>query len=330
VAKILADKDVRQLIGSVVIDADENLLNPNGIELRLGRHVLFHSTDEDREIGPGLFLKVSPGESAIISSIEQIDFRAATVQEIFPGCMLMGFITPTTTMMREGISQVATKIDAGFRGVLNWGLRNGSTRDLILQYGEPIFKLTIFVLAADETPEFAYGERPTDTYQGSEGIVRSARRIPADLPKSKIVSSGFERLDPKKQLREAGYPFDHIGTELTTLHGKFEVVSTDVRMMRDEFQRRTEEVSQKIQTETQTLSTKLEDTKKSLLETVESLFDRKFLRVAGIIIGGIPVMYGGVSFLQDTALGGKPVAFIAMLGGVVVVLLTYVLTRRGR
>ena len=329
-AKILADKGVRQLIGSVLIEADENLLNPNGIELRLGRHVLFHSTDEDREIGPGLFLKVSPGESVTISSIEQIDFREVTVQKIFPGCMLMGFITPTTTMMREGISQVATKIDAGFQGVLNWGLRNGSTRDLILQYGEPIFKLTIFLLATDETPELSYGERSTDTYQGAEGIVRSARRIPADVPKSKIVSSGFERLDPKKQLREAGYPFDHIGTELTTLHGKFEVVSTDVRMMRDEFQRRTEEVSQKIQTETQTLSTKLEDTRKSLLETVESLFDRKFLRVAGIIIGAIPVMYGGVSFLQDTALGGKPVAFIAMIGGVIVVLVTYTLTRRGQ
>ena len=170
--------------------------------------------------------------------------------------------------------------------------------------------------------------RSTDTYQGSEGIVRSARRIPADVPKSKIVSSGFEHLDPKKQLREAGYPFDHIGTELTALHGKFEVVSTDVRMMRDEFQRRTDEVSQKIQTESQTLSTKLEDTRKSLLETVESLFDRKFLRVAGIIIGAIPVMYGGVSFLQGTALGGKPVAFIAMVGGVIVVIVTYVLTRR--
>ena len=88
-AKILADKEVRQLLGSVLIDAEEKLLNPNGIELRIGRHVLFHSTDEEREIGPGLFLKVSPGESVTISSIEQIDFRATTVKDIFPGCMLM-------------------------------------------------------------------------------------------------------------------------------------------------------------------------------------------------------------------------------------------------
>ncbi|MGH9426072.1 MAG: hypothetical protein ACRD2L_07200, partial [Terriglobia bacterium] len=133
-AKILADRDIRNLIGSVLINADPDKINPNGIELRLGKDVLFHSTGEEKELSAGLFLKVSPGETVSISSIEQIDFRPSTAQAVFPRCMLMGLITPTTTMMREGISQVATKIDAGFRGTLNWGLRNGSTKDLILQY----------------------------------------------------------------------------------------------------------------------------------------------------------------------------------------------------
>ncbi len=242
----------------------------------------------------------------------------------------MGFITPTTTMMREGISQVATKIDAGFRGILNWGLRNGSTKDLILQYGEPIFKLTIFALEKDETPELPYGDRPKDSYQDSTGIIRSTRRIPADIPKSKILSSGFENLDPKKQLREAGYPFDHIGTELTVLHGKFEVVSTDVRLMKDEFQRRSAELTSKIEAETRTLSEKLEQTRQSVLDKVESLFDRKFLRVVGVIIGAIPIMYGGVTFLQGTTLGGNAVAFITMIVGAAILLLSYVLTRKAR
>src|SRR5207245_8236742 len=168
---------------------------------------------------------VSPGETVAISSLEQIDFSAEAVRKLLPDSMLMGFITPTTTMMREGISQVATKIDAGFRGTLNWGLRNGSTRDLVLQHGEPIFKLTLFLLDGDESPDNAYGSRPGDAYQNSEGIARSSRRIPADLPKDRVVASSFDKLDPKKQLREAGYPFNHIGTELTQLHGKFEVVS---------------------------------------------------------------------------------------------------------
>jgi len=327
-AKILADKGIRNLIGSVLTDAEEELLNPNGIELRLGEHVLFHSTGEEKKLGPGMFLKVSPGENVVISSIESIDFRAEIVQQILPGNMLMAIITPTTTMMREGISQAATKIDAGFHGNLNWGLRNGSMKDLILQYGEPIFKLTIFLLGEDEKPEIPYGERPKDDYQDTQGIKRSTRRLPADIPKSKTVSSSLTRLDPKTQLREAGYPFDHIGTELIALDGKFEVVSKDVRLMKDEFQQRTSELASKIKSETNTLSTKIEETGSSILEKVETLFDRKFLKIGGVIIGAIPLMYGGVTYLQGTTLGGPAIAFISMIVGVLIFVITGLLSRR--
>ena len=329
-AKILADRDIRRLVGTVLLDADVQLINPNGIELRLGKHVVFHSTSEEAVLTQGQFLKVNPGESVAISSLETIDFKAETVTKVLPGKMLMGFITPTTTMMREGISQVSTKIDTGFRGILNWGLRNGSTRDLIIQYGEPIFKITIFELSDNEKPEISYGERPGDSYQDTDGIRRSTRRLPVDIPKDKVISSSFHRLDPKKQLKEAGYPFDHIGTELTALHGKFELVSTDVRMMRDEFSKRTNELSTKIQAETSNLAGKLEEDRKNILERVEALFDRKFLRLVGIIVGAIPIMYGGVTFLQRTGLGGKTVSFIAMLGGILMILLSYALTRRTR
>lgn len=327
-AKILADKEIRNLIGSVLTDAEEGLLNPNGIELRLGEHVLFHSTGEEKKLGPGMLLKVSPGENVVISSIESIDFRAGTVQQILPGNMLMAIITPTTTMMREGISQAATKIDAGFHGNLNWGLRNGSMKDIMLQYGEPIFKLTIFLLGEDEKPEIPYGERPKDDYQDTQGIKRSTRRLPADIPKSKIISSSLTRLDPKKQLREAGYPFDHIGTELIALDGKFEVVSKDVRLMKDEFQQRTSELAAKIESETNTLSSQIEETRSSVLEKVESLFDRKFLRIGGVIIGAIPLMYGGVTYLQGTTLGGPTIAFIAMFAGVLILVITGLLSRK--
>lgn len=327
-ARILADKEIRNLIGSVLLEADEKLLNPNGIELRLGEHVLFSSTGEDRKLGADMFLKVSPGETLSISSIETIDFRAEAVQAILPGCMLMAFITPTTTMMREGISQVATKIDAGFHGTLNWGLQNGSTKDLILQYGESIFKLTIFALSEDELPDLSYGERPSDDYQDTQGIKRSTRRIPADIPKSKIVSSSFSQLDPKKQLREAGYPFHHIATELTALDGKFEIVSSDVRLMKDEFQKRTSELASKIELETSTLSSRIEETHKSVLEKVETLFDKKFSKVIGVIIGAIPILYGGVTFLEGTTIGGNAIAFIAVVVGAGVLIITYCLSRK--
>lgn len=326
-AKILADRDIRKLLGTVLIDADEKHINPNGIELRLGRFVRFHSTGEERELSDGLFLKVNPGETLIISSLEQIDFRTATIQKIFPDNTVMGFITPTTTMMREGISQVATKIDAGFRGNLNWGLRNGSAKELIIQYGEAIFKLTIFLLDRDESPDVAYGARETDRYQDTEGIMRSARRISVDIPKNKIVSSSFDKLDPKKQLREAGYPFDHIGTELTTLHGKFEVVSKDVLLLKEQFETRTKELGGKIEDETKALSEKLEETRKNLLEKVEALFDRKFARIIGVIIGSIPVMYGGIMFLEEWKLNVSTISFIAVLSGIAVIILTYIFTR---
>src|SRR5229473_4766892 len=188
-AKILADRDIRRLIGTVIINADENRINPNGIEIRLGKHVLFQSTDEEKELGPGVFLKVLPGESVLISSYEDFVFTRDAIHAVFPGCSLMAFITPTTTMMREGIMQSATKVDSGWTGTLNWGLRNSSIKDFTLGYCEPIFKLTFFLLEGDEIPEIPYGERPDDRYQNTDGIARSTRTIPASIPKNKIISS---------------------------------------------------------------------------------------------------------------------------------------------
>ena len=92
---------------------------------------------------------------------------------------------------------------------LNWDLRNSSIKDFILGFGEPIFKLTIFLLEADEVPEIPYGKRDSDLYQGTQGIARSSRRIPVDIPKGKLIESSVDRIDPARQLREAGYPLPH-------------------------------------------------------------------------------------------------------------------------
>lgn len=143
-----------------------------------------------------------PGESVTISSYEKFVFTKDAIGKLFPGCDMMALITPTTTMMREGIMQSATKVDSGWSGTLNWGLRNSSIRDFVLGYGEPIFKLTFFLLEGAEIPEIPYGDRPDDHYQNTDGIARSTRSIPVSIAKKQIVSSSTERLDPKKQLRE--------------------------------------------------------------------------------------------------------------------------------
>jgi deoxycytidine triphosphate deaminase len=316
-AKILADKDIQKLLGTVILDADTSRINPNGIEIRLGKHVLFQSTDEEKELSAGMFLKVLPGESVTISSFEKFDFTRDAIRKIFPGCDLMALITPTTTMMREGIIQSATKIDSGWSGVLNWGLRNSSIRDFILGYGEPIFKLTIFLLEEGETPEIPYGERDGDQYQNTEGIARSTRKIPANIPKRQLVGSSVERLDPQKQLREAGYPYNYISTELTDLRGKWEVVSSDVLLLKDA-----------IADGAKTLSDKVDASQKSTLQQVESLFDRKFLSIAGSIVGCLALMYGAVTFLQSHGVTGTPLGWVSMIGGFGVLLVVFILVRR--
>jgi len=316
-AKILADKDVHRLLGTVILDADPARVNPNGIEIRLGKHVLFQSTDEERELSAATYLRVLPGESVMISSLESFDFTKDAIQKVFPGRDLMALITPTTTMMREGIMQSATKIDSGWSGVLNWGLRNSSIRDFILGYGEPIFKLTLFLLEEGEIPDVPYGQRDGDKYQNTDGIARSTRKIPASIPKKSLIGSSVDRLDPQKQLREAGYPYNYISTELTDLRGKWEVVSSDVVLLKDA-----------IVAGAKTLSEKVDASQKTTLQQVESLFDRKFLSIAGSIVGCLALMFGAVTFLQSHGVTGTPLGWVSVIGGFGVLLVVYLLVRR--
>jgi hypothetical protein len=229
----------------------------------------------------------------------------------------MALITPTTTMMREGIMQSATKVDSGWSGTLNWGLRNSSIKDFVLGYGEPIFKLTVFLLEGGEIPEIPYGQRADDRYQNTQGLARSARKVPASISKKHLVGSSTERLDPARQLREAGYPFDHISTELTDLHGKFEVVSKDVLLLKDT-----------IAGETEKLSRKVDDSQKITIEKVEGLFDRKLVGIAGAIVGCLSIMFGAVTFLKNQGISGTALGWVALISGLGIFLVVYLLTRR--
>lgn len=128
--------------------------------------------------------------------------------------------------------------------------------------------------------------------------------------------------DHKKQLREAGHPFDHIGTELTALQGRFEVVSTDVRMMKDQFDRKASELSGKIETETRTIATQLTTTKTEILDHVDISFDRKFYRTCGMMVAAISIMYGAVTYLQGTSLNVTSISAIAIIVGVAILIWT--------
>jgi len=327
-SRILADREIRKLLSVCLKSADEKLLNPNGIEVRLGGRVRFISTGEEFELAEGKFLRVSPGESVVIASLESLDFSKAAVQQFFPDCMLMGWITPTTTMMREGISQVATKVDAGFVGQLNWLIRNSSYKDLTLQYGESVFKLTLELLEGNEVPEKNYGERTGDRYQNTSGILLSSRKLPADIPANRVVASSRHKLDPKVQLREAGHPFDHIGSELVQLQGKFEMVSKDVLLMKDNFEQRTTELSSKIESETGSVLKKMEESNESIKEHVDYVFSRKFSTTIGTILAAITVMLGAWGALQKSQAGTELILLVSLIAAVAIFFITLLVATR--
>jgi hypothetical protein len=118
-------------------------------------------------------------------------------------------------------------------------------------------------------------------------------------------------------LKEAGYPFDHISTELTTLHGKFEVVSKDVMLLKET-----------IGTEADKLSQRVEDSQRAALEKVEHLFDKKILGAIGRSVAVGSVMLGAVVFLQEQGLSKKTIGIIAVLAGVAIWFLAQYFTDR--
>jgi len=327
-ATILSDKQIKDLIGTVIVNGDENLVNPNSIELRLGKHVYFYSTEEECELSDGQFLKIKPGETILFSSYEILDFSKETVSLFFAESSLIGLITPTTTMMREGIAQVTTKVDAGFKGCLNWSLRSGSAKDIIIQFKEPLFKLTVFRLVGDENPTVNYGERNKDSYQNATQLHFSKRTIPANIPKSKCVESTFGSIDPKKTLKEAGYPFNFIGTELTELQGKFEIVSKDVMLIKQEFTNKTNELSIKIDQETKALKDKIEETKTTLLDKVQSYFSDNFNKIVSVLIAVGIMLYGGVNFLQSQKVNSQTISFVSILGGLGILAIYFLIGKK--
>jgi len=290
-ARMLPDREIEKLLGTSIVGGSKECVVSNSYELRLGNLIKFDSTGEEFTVPAGHFVEIQPGDFVTISSLEKLDFKRETLLSLSKQTNLAGLITPTTTMMREGFLFSSTKVDPGFRGVLNWGIRNSSIKTVRLKQGERLFKLTLFELEESEVPDKLYGERDRDSYQDSEGITPSGRMIPADIPEKIVVRRTERKIDPTKQLAEAGHPFSYIGTELIALHGKFEVVSHDVLLLKEDFKKMQTSLETKIETETTTLSAKLTAMPESLLqkmkglvtEQFEAIFNKKMLTIYGTI-----------------------------------------------
>ncbi len=141
-------------------------------------------------------------------------------------------------------------------------------------------------------PDKFYGDSEADQYQNTDGIKESARLIPADIPDRLVVKRSERKLDPIKQLTQAGYPFNHIGTELIELQGKWEVVSKDIAVVKEGFANLQSAIGSKIEHETGTLSKSISDLGEKLdakishsfAEQFNLYFDQRMQRVLGIVL----------------------------------------------
>jgi deoxycytidine triphosphate deaminase len=275
-AKVLPDREIVPLLGKVIIDGSPDCIRVNSYEVRLGRKALFDSTGEEVEIIPGSYLEIDPGDLVAVESLEKFDFTADTLKSLQKPNGVFAWITPTTTMMREGFLFASTKVDAGYRGNLNWSIRNSSIKPIRLQYGERIFKLTIMELDTDERPEKFYGENEQDRYQDTSGIRESARLIQANIPDRLLIHRTKSKVEPIKQLEQAGHPFNHIGTELRLLHGKWDVVSTSVGAMKTELDALQKNIEDKIDTESNSISTTISALPDKIDSKIRSTFSEQF------------------------------------------------------
>lgn len=328
-AYVLPDREIKSLLGTAILGGSEECIRINSYEVRLGAHVRFDSTGEEFDLPDGHYLEIEPGDFVTVESLERFDFSTKVLASAGNLCGLFALITPTTTMMREGFLFASTKVDPGYHGNLNWGIRNSSIKTVKLRQGERIFKLTLWGLDENEKPDKQYGESSIDHYQGTSGIKSSARVLPVDIPEKLVVRRSQRKIDPLKQLTQAGYPFNHIGTELISIQGQFKIVSEDVAALTNGMKT----LGETIENETTTLTTKLN----GLIDQVEGkvrdafreqfglYFDSKMLRVYGTVAAIVSVCLGGYKLLIESVPSKTQVEILVGVG-IVLLVATLLLT----
>lgn len=86
VARILSDKEIRALLGTVIINGDLNCIRPNAYVLRLGAKGEFLNTGKEFNISSDKKgLCIQPGHAVAVTAYETLDFRRETVHKIYPG-----------------------------------------------------------------------------------------------------------------------------------------------------------------------------------------------------------------------------------------------------
>lgn len=238
-AQLLSDREIRDVLGTIIKDGDPSSVRPNSYVLRLGRAGEFLTTGKEFRLGGAKEKKgivVPPGQSVALTAVETIDFRRETVERHFPNCDLHALISPTTDLQREGVVAPTTQVDAGYEGTLNWTLTNSSSEERRFVYKERLFRVTILKLADGERPASLY----EGAYQGKKGYVRSERSgAPVGMRRQdweeSTTKEGPEAL--LERLIRSGFPWNVLGTRLKTIDDQFQTVTNEYADIRDSMER---------------------------------------------------------------------------------------------
>lgn len=239
-AESLNDREIMNILGSVIVNGDPKSVRPNSYVLRLGSNGEFLTTGKEFSLGdsPGSKkgIKVAPGQSVALTALETIDFRRDTVEAHFPDCDLHAVVSPTTDLQREGVVAPTTQVDAGYQGTLNWTLANSSSEERRFVFKERLFRLAILKLAKGERPEALY----EGAYQGREGYIRSERSgAPTGMRaadwEDSATAEGPDAL--LERVIKSGFPWNALGTRLKAIDDQFKTVTHEYADIRDAIER---------------------------------------------------------------------------------------------
>lgn len=244
-ASILNDRELKELIGSVILDGEPSSIRPNSYVLRLGSEGEFINTGKEYKLASRgkKGIRIQPGHSVGVTALETIDFRRETVHKLFPGQDLHGIISPTTDLSREGIVAPTTQVDAGYYGTLNWTLTNTSSEERRFVYRERLFRLTILRLEEGEAPQDLY----EGDYQEQTGYVRSKRQGPPVGMKESEWEDGLTKGGPEELLEsliKSGYPWHVLGQRLKVIDQQLKSVSEEYSEIHDAISKLTAEVDE--------------------------------------------------------------------------------------
>ena len=228
-ALILSDKEIAKLIDSgIIVNGIKENIQANSYVATLGSSGEFMNFDDasfeldgNKKVG----IRVDPGQCVGVISGEILNLQKEIVQELYPKCAIHALITPTTSLMREGIVASSTQVDAGFYGTLNWTLTNTSSITRRYQLGSKIFRITFFKLNnKDEIPENFYdGE-----YNMETGYVRSKRVSTNEGIKESQWEHPLESEDEElERLSKSLYPWNIFGSKLKEISDRQKHMTTE-------------------------------------------------------------------------------------------------------